>query len=145
MSHRLKAGKAAKTAALAGLFAASAALVCSAQANADPVSTSASGFETPYGRYRGAEHRPFDPSTRSANGNRVVINGRMLLGEDASTLPPGLARDVYGTSGLAQAVGNQLNVVVEGDNNTVIVDSTQTNNGDVEANVVLNGELDLDD
>jgi holdfast attachment protein HfaA len=43
--------------------------------------------------------------------------------------------------GSGTAIGNQLNVVTNGNNNTVIIDSTQINNGD--QSVVLNGELDL--
>ena len=45
--------------------------------------------------------------------------------------------------GTGTAVGNQLNVITNGNNNTVIIDSTQINNGD--QNVFLNGELDLND
>jgi holdfast attachment protein HfaA len=33
----------------------------------------------------------------------------------------------------AQAIGNQLNVITQGNYNTVIVDSTQINNGDISA------------
>ena len=43
--------------------------------------------------------------------------------------------------GSGTAIGNQLNVVTNGSYNTVIIDSTQINNGD--QSVVLNGELDL--
>lgn len=43
--------------------------------------------------------------------------------------------------GTGTAVGNQLNVITTGNYNTVIIDSTQINNGD--QTVVLNGELDL--
>ena len=39
------------------------------------------------------------------------------------------------------AVGNQLNVITQGSWNTVIVNSTQINNGD--QTTVLNGKLDL--
>ena len=41
--------------------------------------------------------------------------------------------------GGATAIGNSLNVVTTGSNNTVIVNSTQTNNGDQTANVSING------
>jgi holdfast attachment protein HfaA len=39
----------------------------------------------------------------------------------------------------AQAIGNSLNVVTVGSNNTVIVNSHQTNNGDQTANVDVDG------
>jgi holdfast attachment protein HfaA len=39
------------------------------------------------------------------------------------------------------AVGNQLNVITQGSWNTVIVDSTQINNGN--QTTVLNGKIDL--
>ena len=45
--------------------------------------------------------------------------------------------------GGSTAIGNQLNVVVQGSWNTVIVNSNQTNNGDVTAGTALNGTLDL--
>ena len=43
--------------------------------------------------------------------------------------------------GTGTAIGNQLNVITNGNYNTVIIDSTQINNGD--QTVVLKGELDL--
>ena len=49
------------------------------------------------------------------------------------------------TIGGATAIGNQLNVVVQGNHNTVIVNSRQTNNGNVTAGTVLNGTLKLND
>ena len=40
---------------------------------------------------------------------------------------------------LIRTVGNQLTVVTEGNNNTVIVNSTQNNSGNVSASSSLNG------
>jgi holdfast attachment protein HfaA len=76
---------------------------------------------------------PINPQTRDANGNRTIVNGRM---EIEGTLSGGLM-DGYdsGSSSSAQAVGNQLNVVTQGNYNTVIVNSNQINNGDVSADV----------
>ena len=48
-----------------------------------------------------------------------------------------------GMIGSGTAVGNQLNVITNGSNNTIIIDATQINNGD--QSVVLNGELNLND
>jgi holdfast attachment protein HfaA len=41
-------------------------------------------------------------------------------------------------TGQANAIGNQLSVVVLGSHNTTIVDSTQTNNGNQTATAELN-------
>ena len=49
------------------------------------------------------------------------------------TLSGGLMDSYSGGIGASQAIGNQLNVVTQGNYNTVIVNSTQTNNGDVSA------------
>ena len=41
--------------------------------------------------------------------------------------------------GNATAIGNSLNVVTVGNNNTVVVNSSQTNSGNQNASVSLNG------
>lgn len=103
-------------------------------------------FERPYGFGYGEEDRPFDARTRDANGNRVVVNG---LIEGGTGLGLGLSsrwgqtENLPGMIGSGTAIGNQLNVITYGSNNTIIVDSTQINSGD--QTVVLNGELDLND
>lgn len=90
----------------------------------------------------GDEPRPDEPAlpvgTRDANNNRVVVNGVMQTGV-------GVQAAGQGTGGVGQssstgnqyssatAIGNQLNVVVNGNWNTVVVNSTQTNNGTVTA------------
>ena len=56
--------------------------------------------------------------------------------------PWGSTRGV-GMLGQSQAVGNQLNVITNGNYNTIIIDNTQINNGDQTA--VLNGELNLNE
>lgn len=120
-----------------------------------------SDFERPYGFGFGDENRPFDPSTRDRNGNRLIVDGRIITGDDlssfsTSTLATGgqsLSGAGFAGQGFTQnsAVGNQLNVVTQGSFNTVIVDSTQINNGNQTAIAgsdttdALNGELDLND
>lgn len=129
----------------AGVFALTC-LIAAPAATAQEAS-SLSEFERPFGFAFGEEQRPFDPSTRDSAGNRVIVNGRLLDGN--STLNGGLNTawgQTGGASGLlgsGTAIGNQLNVVTNGSFNTVIIDSTQINNGDQTA--VLNGELDLHD
>ena len=116
----------------------------------------------PYGRSYRDENTPYNPASRSRDGNRLIINGRILSG-DGTTLAGGLDGDFFSnqnTYGNASAVGNQLNVITNGNWNTVIIDNTQINNGDqivnttgahppppiAEENLVeLNGRIDLND
>ncbi len=97
-------------------------------------------MNTPYGDQPGETNRAFDPTTRDASGNRVLVNQFSQFSNTAGVSGEGSG---VGFSGSALAVGNQLNVVTNGNNNTVIVDATQVNNGNQEA-VVLNGTLNLD-
>ncbi|MFT3997754.1 MAG: holdfast anchoring protein HfaA [Asticcacaulis sp.] len=108
-------------------------------AMAQTMSTTSSGYETGYGRTRGQEEKAIDVSTRDANGNRVLLDGVIVTGSDQSVYSKGLtygAGDSYsgaGAVGGATAIGNNLSVVVNGSYNTVIVNSTQINNGNVTA------------
>lgn len=105
-----------------------------------------SEFERPYGFGYGEESRPFDARSRDISGNRVVINGLIEGGTGLGTslyTGWGQTEGASGMLGTGTAVGNQLNVITNGSNNTVIIDATQINNGD--QSVVLNGELDLND
>ncbi|MGF1461878.1 MAG: holdfast attachment protein HfaA [Maricaulaceae bacterium] len=95
-------------------------------------------FQASRGTVPGALGETFRPGARDANGNRVLVIGEEVLA--GSTLGPGL-----GLAGQSRAVGNELNVLVEGSFNTVIVDAVQINNGDQTAQTVLNGGIDLDD
>jgi holdfast attachment protein HfaA len=105
------------------------ALCFAGAAAADPI-PGTSDVERPFGMGYDNFDTPINPSSRDENGNRVIVNGRMEL---EGTLTGGLM-DNYATGwGSAQAIGNQLNVVTTGNYNTVIVDSTQINNGDVSA------------
>ena len=110
-------------------------------------------FERPIGFGFGEEQRPFEPGTRDRNGNRLIVDGRIVTGDDLSSFSTNsLASGGQSLSGAGffnqpqgqtSAIGNQLNVITEGSFNTVIIDSNQTNNGDQTA--ILNGELDLND
>ena len=119
-------------------------------------------FQQPIGFGFGEEQLAFDPGTRDANGNRLIVDGRIITGEDLSTFSSGtLATGGQSLSGAgflnqsfgqSTAIGNQLNVITQGSFNTIIVDSTQTNNGNQTAiagndtsEIILNGELDLND
>jgi len=97
-------------------------------AAADPIPGSGD-VERAFGMGYDSFSTPFNPATRDENGNREIINGRMEL---EGTLTGGL-QDNFASGFSAQAIGNQLNVVTQGNYNTVIIDSTQINNGDVSA------------
>ncbi|MDJ0919941.1 MAG: holdfast anchoring protein HfaA [Henriciella sp.] len=106
--------------------------------------SSISEFERPYGYGYGEESRPIDIGSRDQSGNRVVIDGLIEGGTGLGTslyTGWGQTEGANGMLGTGTAVGNQLNVITNGSNNTIIIDSTQINNGD--QNVVLNGELDF--
>lgn len=106
------------------------ALAFASAANADPIPSGAGDFSRGYGMGWESFDTPINPSTRDENGNRVIVNGRM---EIEGSLSGGL-QDSFATGiGASSAIGNQLNVITQGNYNTVIVDSTQINNGDITA------------
>lgn len=123
----------------------------------------AAQLETPFGFQVGEAGQAFQPGTRDVNGNRLIVDGRIVTGDDlsnfsTSTLATGgqsLSGSGFFGQGLGSqqqntAIGNQLNVVTQGSFNTVIIDSTQINNGNQTAiqnadSNILNGELDLND
>ena len=105
-------------------------------------------FEVPYGSGFGDWSQPYSAATRDSSGNRVIVDGRILHGDDLSNLNMGMNTPWGSTSGIgmlgqSQAVGNQLNVITTGNYNTIIIDNNQINNGDQTA--ILNGELNLND
>ncbi|RZJ96861.1 MAG: holdfast attachment protein HfaA [Brevundimonas sp.] len=111
-------------------------------------SAGASSMQAGYGNARGATQSAQSGSTRDANGNRIIVNGLIQAGASSySSTSGGVASGYYGagtngaTIGGATAIGNSLNVVVQGSWNTVIVNSDQVNNGDVTAGTALNGTL----
>jgi len=129
------------------LWLLTAALVCAAgmatAADAQSMSANSASYNAGYGRIAGQENRPVEFSTRDANGNRVIVDGLILSGEDQSSFARASgAADAFagaGAIGGATAIGNNLLVVTQGSNNTVIVNSHQTNTGAVTATSNLNG------
>lgn len=119
-------------------------------AQAQSLTSSSAEFNAGYGRTPGQENRPIDTTSRDANGNRVIIDGVIQTGADQSVfarIGASGAADAYagaGALGGASAIGNNLVVVTQGSWNTVIVNSTQINNGDVSANSDLTGKVRLD-
>jgi holdfast attachment protein HfaA len=115
--------------------------------------SSAASYNSPYGLSAGAENQTVNPSLRDANGNLTVVNGQFtssafgkqtgvqsmgtISSGTLSSLGTGASGAAYGN---ATAIGNSLNVVTVGNNNTVVVNSTQTNNGNQSASVSLHGQ-----
>lgn len=125
--------------------------VAAAQQYSGSGSSGAASFQAGYGGARYSTARPQTGSTRDANGNRLIVDGLIQSGASSYSRASGVASAWAGagagggsaTIGGATAIGNSLNVVVQGDHNTVIVSSSQTNNGDINAGAALNGTLDL--
>jgi holdfast attachment protein HfaA len=106
------------------------------QAQAQSMTANSASMNAGYGRVAGSENHPVDVSTRDANGNRVIVDGLILNGQSSFSGSWG-AGDAFagvGASGSASAIGNNLTVVTQGNYNTVIVNSSQVNNGAVTAN-----------
>jgi holdfast attachment protein HfaA len=106
--------------------------------------TNSASYNAGVGATSGAENLPADGQLRDENGNLLVVDGLMQNGSQYSR-QTGLHQSGagYGTNTGATAIGNNLNVTVIGSWNTVIVDSEQVNNGDQNAEVNLNGDLNL--
>lgn len=133
----------------AGLFL-SASLGLGGPCAAQSMLQSAAGYNAGYGRVLGQENQPVSSTTRDANGNRVIIDGVIQVGGDQSLFARFGATgavDAYagaGALGGASAIGNNLTVVTQGNWNTVIINSVQTNSGTVSATTDLNGKVVLD-
>ena len=131
-------------------FAALALLASGVAAQAADFSNS-STYNAPWGLQPGQENQAPNPSLRDANGNLEVVNGQFMsanfgpsAGASASASGAAAASGV-GTSGAgtsfggATAIGNQLNVVTLGNNNTVVVNATQNNSGNQTATNNVSG------
>ena len=137
-----------------GLISLAALIAATTPCAAFAQSSNAGAFYAGYGGARYTTARPVTGSTRDANGNRLVVDGLIQSGASSySSASGGVATTFNGAGGQstngqtqiggATAMGNSLNVVVQGNNNTVIVNSNQTNTGNVTAGTVLNGTLRL--
>ena len=112
-------------------------------ASAQTMSTNSASLNGGYGRVNGQENRPIENySNRDASGNMLIVDGIIQAGSSyanseakSSSYSGGVG---YGSSS-ATAIGNNLNVVTQGNFNTVIVNSTQINNGAVTAGAKTNG------
>lgn len=130
------------SAAVLALAAAATGLVLGSPARAQTLDANSASFNAGYGRVAGSENHVVEYSTRDANGNRVIVDGVMLTGADQSVYSSSRSSgslDSYsgvgslGGWGSSTAIGNNLTVVTQGNNNTVIVNSSQINNGNISA------------
>ena len=131
----------------ATIIATAFTLTVPALATAQSVTTAGS-WERPYGVSPGQENRAWSGATasasaaaRGASGNRVIINGLIQTGVGVSAQLGAIGGSGVGST--STAIGNQLNVNVSGRWNTVIINSTQTNNGNVTASA--NGNVSTSD
>jgi holdfast attachment protein HfaA len=115
-------------------------------------STGMANYQSGYGGSRYTTSQAQTGSTRDANGNRLIVDGLIQSGASAYSRQSGGVASAYAGAGQngngtaiggSTAIGNNLNVVVQGNNNVVIVNSRQVNNGNVNAGTSLNGTLRL--
>ncbi|WP_427791591.1 holdfast anchoring protein HfaA [Brevundimonas diminuta] len=112
-------------------------------------SAGAGQFQAGYGGSRYTTAQASRGTTRDANGNRLVVDGiiqqngsaysRSDSSSSSSHFNGGVGSGAGTSIGGSTAIGNNLNVVVQGNRNTVVVNSNQTNNGDIHAGTTLNG------
>ncbi len=114
-------------------------------AQAQTMTTNSASMNAGYGRASGEENRLTDFGGRDANGNRLIVDGVIQTGEDQSVFArsgggvSGSMSGVGALGGSSTAIGNNLVVVTQGNWNTVIVNSSQTNNGNVSAGSSTSG------
>ncbi|MBV9510520.1 MAG: holdfast anchoring protein HfaA [Caulobacteraceae bacterium] len=112
-------------------------------AAAQTMNANSANFNAGYGRSSGSENSPVDVQLTSAQGNLAVVNGLFqgaASGSVFNSSSGGAMDSATGAGASASAIGNSLNVVTNGDYNTVIVNSTQINTGAVTATSTTNGK-----
>ncbi|HUO21659.1 MAG TPA: holdfast anchoring protein HfaA [Caulobacteraceae bacterium] len=123
--------------------AAAIALGLAGAADAQTMSASSSTYNAGYGRSAGSENQPINVSMRDANGNLVIAGGQVLSPTGGSVFSTsttgGAGSSATGVGAGATAIGNNLTVVTTGNYNTVIVNSHQTNTGQVTASSSVSG------
>jgi holdfast attachment protein HfaA len=120
-----------------------ASLAFASNAGAQTMNASSASYNAGYGRTAGQENQPVNVQMTDANGNLVVQNGQIksaATGSLFASASAGVETNFSGAGGTASAIGNNLNVVVQGNYNTVVVTSTQTNTGAVTATTTINGK-----
>ena len=138
MTHVVKKS----TPRLAATVAFAAACAAASGAFAQTMSTNSAEFNGGWRRIQGTENGGINVRTRDEFGNRVIVDGIIQDGSDNSEF---VDSDAWGNGSVnsgsgvgfgrngATAIGNNLQVITTGNWNTVIVNSTQINNGNVTA------------
>jgi holdfast attachment protein HfaA len=128
------------------LYAAVALVGLPGMAAAQTMTTNSASFNAGYGRTAGEENRPVNVTATDANGNLTIVNGQVqnsssfLFAGASANAAAGAEAGFSGVGGSSTAIGNNLNVVTQGNNNTVIVSSIQTNTGNVSATTNTSGK-----
>lgn len=138
--------------ALAGALALAGATGAATLAGAQSIYSNSASYNTGYGRAPGQENRAVENfGLRDSDGNLVIIDGVIQndvssysassssASASASASAGGSFSGGVGGQSSATAIGNNLTVITQGDFNTVIIDSTQINNGDVTASAATHG------
>jgi len=117
------------------LFTGAALGAAAAPALGQSMSSNSASYNAGWGRVAGQENQGVNPQMRDANGNLLVIDGIIMNSSNAGLFSGGgvSASGSGAFAGGATAIGNSLSVVTQGNNNVVIVDSRQINNGVVTA------------
>lgn len=121
-------------------------LLFSGAAHAAAAWENSASYNSAYAMASGQENQAINPSLRDANGNLTIVNGNFTSGTMQMTGASSSSQQQSGVgngtnlSGTATAIANSLNVITSGSNNTVVVNATQTNNGNVTSTVSLNGQ-----
>ncbi len=143
MALRTTLPRLTRACAAAGCLVALAA----APATAQTMATNSAAYNSGYGHAAGAENHPIQfAGARDANGNRTIIDGIIQGGATVQARAAAYASasagaDIdggVGGGGSSTAVGNSLTVITQGNYNTVVVNSTQTNTGSISARVGAN-------
>src|ERR1043166_931620 len=99
----------------------------------------AGDYNNPYGMSAGQENAPIDPSLRDANGNLSVVNGVFT----SSNMGSGSMQQMSSMGAVGTGSSFNSGVGFGGGGGSasapVIVNSHQTNNGDQNADVDVNG------
>jgi holdfast attachment protein HfaA len=128
------------------LILAAALTVASAGAAQAQTMSNGGRSNSGYGGAGGSMNQPVQVGTRDLSGNRVIVDGVIQDGSGTSMFSrtSGAGDAVAGVGGSATAIGNNLNVIVDGSHNTVVVNARQVNNGAIYAGTTLNGKVTLD-
>jgi holdfast attachment protein HfaA len=124
------------------LLIAAGLVAAASSAGAQTMSASAAAYNAGFGRVAGQENAPVNVQLTDANGNLLIENGVIRNAASGSIFAnAGVEANFSGAGGgSGTAIGNNLNVVVQGNYNTVIVNSTQINTGTVTTTTTINGK-----